>query len=202
MGRTYYATSKSRMDPSVHDRIVHVLATPQGTVVIAMRKPELEERGYAIGVDFTVMQAVKEMLADWDPSEEGPGWVYTGTGYRDTRGKLRGPRGNEQTFDVTILAAFESPPTPVIVAVPDAIVNDETCGECGKRTDDEGDCGECANCRMPLCVHDIPDEQWKQIAARFDTPCDRWKLKADGVTLDAEATHAPRAGFYDAKGGE
>lgn len=188
MGRTYYATSRHEGHAAVHDKIVHVLTVPRGTVVIALRPPKIEERGYAIGVDFTVMQAVEEMLTDWGPDEPGPGWQCTGAGYRDGRGKLRGPTGTEQTFDVTILAAFEN---PVIVAIPDDAVCliRETCSECGEFTDDDGDCGPCANCRMPLCVHEVPDDKWREIAHRFDTPCDRWKLKSDG-SFDADATHA------------
>jgi hypothetical protein len=101
MGRTYYASSK-RTEPG-HDRLIHVLSTPDGTVVLAMRPPEPGERGYAVGVDFTVMSAVKEMFADWDGDE--PGWL------QEPRKSVASEisTGDDQTYDVTILAAFEIP---------------------------------------------------------------------------------------------
>jgi hypothetical protein len=106
MGRMYYANTKQ-----CDDRIVHILTTARGTVVLAMRPPDPGERGYSIGVDFTVKQAVDEMLTDWGPSDDGPGWV---------RAKDGNARGDAQTYDVTILAAFDldehqrtEPPLPV-----------------------------------------------------------------------------------------
>lgn len=42
------------------------------------------------------------------------------------------------------------------------------CEECNEFTDDEGDCGECVNCRMRLCDHDAnPDS------------CTHWTFPSD-----------------------
>lgn len=98
MGRIYYATPKHSED----ERIVHILTTDHGTVVLAMRAPRAGERGFAVGVDFTVRNAVKEMLADWGPSDPGPGWVAN-----ESVGERYRPRPGDEIFEVTILAAFE-----------------------------------------------------------------------------------------------
>lgn len=99
MGRMYYGNAGT-----CDERLIHVLKTPRGTVVLAMRPPKPDERGYSIGVDSTVADAVVEILSDWNPSDEGPGWVQGAT----HRNKQR--TGDEQLFDVTILAAFETAP--------------------------------------------------------------------------------------------
>jgi hypothetical protein len=101
MGRTYYASSK-RTEHG-HDRLIHILNTPAGTVVLAMRPPEPGERGYAVGVDFTVMAAVAEMFKDW--TDDKPGWLQESPkGWKEPPDNSVGP---DQTYDVTILAAFE-----------------------------------------------------------------------------------------------
>lgn len=96
MGRMFYATPTQPEDT----RVIHVVMTCIGTVVLAFRVPKVGERGYAVGYDFTVRSAVKEMLNDWSPRDEGPGWEQ-----RDTPSSVR--RGDD-TFTVTILAAFET----------------------------------------------------------------------------------------------
>ena len=108
MGRMFYQVPKS----AENDRAVHVLSTELGTIVLAMREPQFGERGYSVGVDFTVRAAVREMLADWDPGTEGPGWLATAEVIRDRTSHVAMPRhlsasSSEETYDVTILAAYE-----------------------------------------------------------------------------------------------
>jgi hypothetical protein len=178
MGRMYYANAKLT-DP----RIIRMLTTRRGTVVLAMRAPDVGERGYAIGVDFTVMNAVNELLNDWHPGEE-PGWVAQLHG--GGRPKMH---STEQTYDVTILAAYQLDDHEIPELEEDEPL--EKCpGVCGKPTDGESfPCGECFNCHAPPCIHGISDQKWREIREIFDPPCDRWKLKADGKTFDAAATH-------------
>jgi hypothetical protein len=48
----------------------------------------------------------------------------------------------------------------------------EECEHCGERTDDDGECGACANCGVPLCLHGAAFTD--AMRAIYDTPCDRW----------------------------
>jgi hypothetical protein len=113
MGRTFFSTAR----PEHKDlpKLVHVFATPIGTLVLAMRPPEPTERGYAIGYDATILQMVDEILEDWHPSDEGPGWLVTSYSSRVTPGNhATDPNAidarispKDPYYEVTILAAFE-----------------------------------------------------------------------------------------------
>jgi hypothetical protein len=99
MGRMFYATAQTQID-----KRVHVITTDRGTVVLAMRPPnQVGERGYWIGIDFTVRDAVEEMLTDWSFSDDGPGWVYDG----NDQGRVA-PGATDDTFGVTVLAAYDA----------------------------------------------------------------------------------------------
>lgn len=54
------------------------------------------------------------------------------------------------------------------------------CERCGQHTDDDGECGRCVNCNVPLCVHDCTDEEWIDMVKIYDTPCSRWLIDARG----------------------
>jgi hypothetical protein len=47
-----------------------------------------------------------------------------------------------------------------------------TCQECGEYSDDDGVCGECATCKIPLCCHGT---NYDAVAHIYDTACDRWE---------------------------
>lgn len=206
MGRMYYANAKP-----TDARLIHILSTPEGTVVLAMRPPHPGERGYAIGVDFTVRNAVREMFEDWCPSDDGPGWV------QDDKICARPLTSDdqEQTYDVTILAAYalSTEARELLAMARENAADDrgtcktdhqaedcdecgtkcdDRCGVCGQSTDDDGGCGSCVNCRTPLCIHNLSDDAFAPFAGVYDTPCDRWKVTADG-RFDADATHKPGA---------
>lgn len=51
-----------------------------------------------------------------------------------------------------------------------AVLVEQLCEECGKDTSDDGECGPCGNCRVPLCMHGAPLEK----RARYDLTCDLW----------------------------
>lgn len=46
-----------------------------------------------------------------------------------------------------------------------------TCAECGEFTDDDGECGPCGNCKVPLCCH---GDDYDKVAWKYDYPCDWW----------------------------
>lgn len=99
MGRMFYAQPHH----PINDRLIHILSTELGSVVIAMRPPEEGERGYYVGLDLTVVDAVREMLRDWQPSED-PGWLEVAP---DERARRVRPGPLDATFAITILAAYE-----------------------------------------------------------------------------------------------
>lgn len=94
MGRMFYATPNQSED----NRIVHVITTELGTVVLAFRHPRLGEQAFAVGIDRTVRDVVKEILTDWDPNGP-PGWPLQ---------YISAARPMDETFTVTILAACDN----------------------------------------------------------------------------------------------
>jgi len=54
------------------------------------------------------------------------------------------------------------------------------CEECGKDTSDDGECGICANCRVPLCIHGAPLKK----RARYDLTCDLWGVPGEVEKLE------------------
>lgn len=108
MGRMYYAVPSQHEDP----RTVRRVETDIGTVVVALRPPKAGEWGTYVGLDFSLRDAVREILVDWNPSDEAPGWERVGdnTSRSHAGGRLSHAQRplTDDTFAVTVLAAFEN----------------------------------------------------------------------------------------------
>lgn len=186
MGRIFYASSKR--NEAGHDRLVHILSTPDGTVVLAMRPPEPGERGYSVGVDCTVMSAVAEMFADW--TNEEPGWVQEPRKALPPSAEIS--RGPDQTYDVTILAAFEiGAEARELIAMarendPDAKrAPDTTCDGCGREDPSvrpaDGSRELCVRCEATRALRDIADRDHKTLNRRpeWSDVCEVWEGELD-----------------------
>lgn len=141
MGRAYYAVPTG---PET-ERLVHVLKTSVGVMVIAIRAPNPGERGTWVGMTETVELAVRMTLEGWE-GDEGPGFRrdHTDPGWVH-------PRQGDDTFAITILAAFEIGKQPA----------PEPCSEA---MPDDRETQACARCWFPVEDHKVPRLERTEIA--------------------------------------
>lgn len=98
MGRMYMKHSEPTL--TIH--------TKYGSAIIAIRRPEVGEFGYWVGVDFSVRDAVSEALAEWwEGEDEGPGWRVTENHPPRINIVVDG-RVNDDTYPITFLAAYRA----------------------------------------------------------------------------------------------